>query len=105
MDIYQIKKIIRDSLQDQIKKIVIERRLPPKNFENFVYLVETASEDFNVINDKNLLHRIWTEIEQDMAGVEESHLVKEWNESIVYYADQFEFPEKFKTQIIKRILK
>ena len=105
MDIYQIKKIIKESLSAQIKKITNERRLPPKNFENFVDLVETASEDFKVINDKSLLHSIWLDIEQDMAHVKESHLVKEWNDLISYYSHRFEFPEKFESQIIKRILK
>ena len=105
MDIYQIKKIIRESLHAEIKKIINERKLPPKNFENFVNLVETASEDFDVINDKSLLHSIWLDIEQDMVGVRESYLVNEWNELITYYSDRFNFPEKFKSKIIKRLFK
>lgn len=104
MDIAELKYIVRESLKKELKTLMNKKRRPPSSYSDFCILFEDAAHGLAKI-DVDLLYEIWSNISEDMINVEEDSLVKEWNDLIVFYTDKLQLPEKFRSQIIKKLLK
>lgn len=106
MDIEEIRRMIRQSIKEQTKKLVEERLKPPATFEKFNSLVSEllmnidSSEDFP---SQDEIYGMWRNISTEVSKCDMNDLISEWNASLAYHLDGIEASKKTKQAFFRHL--
>lgn len=104
MDIEEIRNLVRQSIRDQVNKLVEERLSPPASFEKFNILVREALENTNDNLSHEEVYGMWSNISSEISGIRDAReAVSEWNASLSYYTRLLEVSKDAKTILFERL--
>jgi uncharacterized protein HemY len=97
MELEDLRRIIRESLESKIREIKSSRKLLPQRFEDFYQQVLEASEDASEDTVFENVYKVWQNISL------ESSTIEEWNDSLAYYVEDLGISKKNTAEIIKKL--
>lgn len=97
MELEDLRRIIRESLESKIREIKSSRKLLPQRFEDFYQQVLEASEDASEDIVFENVYKVWQNISL------ESSTIEEWNDSLAYYVEDLGISKKNTAEIIKKL--
>lgn len=104
MDVEEIRRMIRQSIKEQVKRLVEERLKPPTTFENFNFLVEQSLEGLKDKPSHEEIYGMWRDISSEVAGIrEEKELISEWNASLGYYVDMLDVSKETRATLFNQL--
>jgi hypothetical protein len=105
MDLQELKKIIRVSVQTQIRESLRKRKLLPESFTEFNSLVENVLLDHGQTIEFEEVYSLWTNVFEDTRGLSGRAAIDEWNESLLENVRSMGFSDRISDALIKGLKK
>lgn len=104
MDLEEIRKMIRQSIREQVKNLVEERLKIPNTFEKFNFIVnESVAGDIDKPEFESI-YGMWKNISLEISGIQDDNrVVAEWNSSLRYYVDELKASSRTKEKIFNSL--
>lgn len=97
MDLFEIKSIIRKSLERKLREHAKKRKEPIREFSHFKIELEDAIERYgfsSLIEQSSSeeffysAHKAWTNIENELSLVDKKAEISTWNESVDFHVKE-----------------